>query len=436
MEKNNNISFGELIKDKLNGYEMEYNHSEWLNFEKKLPKAKIGFSGSAGSILKIAAILGITAVGIISAVYFYNASENKNEQPETKQEIVVNPQEIKASEPNSNITVFVKTGNDSQHKTHQNISENNTSSTINNESKTTLTPVITEEKNQIIKTENNISNKNETAIVTNNQNKPANSCTGMSIQPNAQFTVDAIDGCAPLKVTFIPFMKCDTIEYIWNFGDGETNSLMKPNHSFDQEGTYTPSLTVKFKKSKVVATYTLNQAINVKPAPKSDFSMDLRANTCTFNNKSINFTKVKWMFGNGEETAEENPVKTFNLNGKYTISLYVVNIFNCTDIAKKEILINVFSHIFYANAFNPDGDGINDNWGPEAENLSEYEYHITIYNRLGQLIFESKDPYQKWDGKIKGSDKIADPGVYAYQVLFKDKYGNTERKTGNVTLIK
>ena len=53
---------------------------------------------------------------------------------------------------------------------------------------------------------------------------------------------------------------------------------------------------------------------------------------------------------------------------------------------------------------------------------------------VGNLLFESDSPYNKWDGQVAGYNKKADQGVYVYKVVTTDKYGNTQVKTSSLLL--
>jgi len=86
-------------------------------------------------------------------------------------------------------------------------------------------------------------------------------------------------------------------------------------------------------------------------------------------------------------------------------------------------------HIYIPSAFTPNGDGLNDTFGVKGEGIKNY--HLYIYNRWGEIIFESTNPRQQWDGRCDG--KPAEQGTYVYQ-LFALGTG-TKGKTGSVTLV-
>lgn len=86
--------------------------------------------------------------------------------------------------------------------------------------------------------------------------------------------------------------------------------------------------------------------------------------------------------------------------------------------------------IYIPNAFTPNGDGINDAFGVKGEGIRNY--HLYVYNRWGEVVFESTNPKQQWDGNYAGNP--VEQGVYVYQV-FASGLGKNSR-TGSVTLVR
>lgn len=87
--------------------------------------------------------------------------------------------------------------------------------------------------------------------------------------------------------------------------------------------------------------------------------------------------------------------------------------------------------LFLPNAFTPNGDGLNDTFGVNNDNLRSMQ--LLIFDRWGQLVFESKDPNEKWDGTVNG--QLGQNGVYAYTINLKGNDGSSIRKDGSVLLI-
>lgn len=92
--------------------------------------------------------------------------------------------------------------------------------------------------------------------------------------------------------------------------------------------------------------------------------------------------------------------------------------------------------IYIPNAFTPNNDGLNDTFGAIGEGITEF--NIQIYNRWGELIFESNDMKTQWDGNYH--NEIAPMGVYVYKISAKGpnndgKSDNLISKTGDLTLV-
>lgn len=86
-------------------------------------------------------------------------------------------------------------------------------------------------------------------------------------------------------------------------------------------------------------------------------------------------------------------------------------------------------HLYIPSAFSPNGDGLNDTFGVKGEGIKNY--HLYIYNRWGEVLFESTNPKQQWDGTFSG--RPAEQGTYVYQ-LFASGI-ESKGKTGAVTLV-
>ncbi len=88
--------------------------------------------------------------------------------------------------------------------------------------------------------------------------------------------------------------------------------------------------------------------------------------------------------------------------------------------------------VFIPNTFTPNGDGVNDFMYARGHKLAEV--YFAIYNRWGEMVFETRDLKTGWDGNYKG--KPADVGVFGYYVRIKCYNGKETFKKGNITLIR
>jgi gliding motility-associated-like protein len=98
-----------------------------------------------------------------------------------------------------------------------------------------------------------------------------------------------------------------------------------------------------------------------------------------------------------------------------------------------EIDLSQKPYVFVPNAFTPNNDDLNEDWN--IRDLFVKDYHLVVYNKWGELIFETTDKRKKWDGKSENGD-YQPTDVYLYQLRYTgfDDYPNTLR--GNVTILR
>jgi len=89
--------------------------------------------------------------------------------------------------------------------------------------------------------------------------------------------------------------------------------------------------------------------------------------------------------------------------------------------------------VFTPNTFSPNNDNVNDEFSA-ISSCGLLDFSMLIYNRWGELIFQTNDQYSSWDGKVDGED--APTGVYAYLIQYKSGDGERKNTYGDVTLIR
>lgn len=140
-----------------------------------------------------------------------------------------------------------------------------------------------------------------------------------------------------------------------------------------------------------------------------------------------------WDFGDGVTSTEAQPIHEYMEPGRYSVNMIVIDENNCTDSLRKDYLIN--GPVYIANAFTPNGDGINDEICIIGKTIQETEFLWAIYDRHGVLVFISYSPSICWDGTLfDGKDAV--PGVYVYRTKYKDVNGNYFERDGSITLIR
>ena len=86
---------------------------------------------------------------------------------------------------------------------------------------------------------------------------------------------------------------------------------------------------------------------------------------------------------------------------------------------------------YIPNTFTPNDDGINDTFGISGEAIKEFT--MSIYDRWGQLLYETSDANKRWDGTFLG--KKVSTGSYVYKITAAGLTGYRQTREGNVNVI-
>ncbi len=148
-------------------------------------------------------------------------------------------------------------------------------------------------------------------------------------------------------------------------------------------------------------------------------------------------TNWHWKFeGSNNEifTGKSPPVVCYGNSGIYPIQLIATNRFGSDTATKNVIVTGCIDCIQIPNAFTPNNDGINDGFKAYSNCILE-EYKIQIYNRWSNLVFESNDINNSWNGKYKETE--CEPDIYTCFIIYKNSLKNkVEYKKGNITLLR
>jgi gliding motility-associated-like protein len=248
--------------------------------------------------------------------------------------------------------------------------------------------------------------------------------------------------CAPSNAQFINLSESDapTI-YSWDFGDGGSSNLFSPGHMYINPGSYSVGLTMITLKGCVDTLYMMQQDIvQVFPGPKAGFmvnpnKVDICDSEVQFIDQSIDATEYFYFFDNRQfTTTEANFTHQYTQSGgDYPIQI-VTNQYGCSDTAVREVFVEPFS-IYVPNTFIPDGNLLNDLFIPmTAYDVNGWEFQI--FNKWGELIFETEQCDQGWDGTFEG--KPCQDGTYIYVLKYKpcDNPYATQQITGFVNLLR
>ena len=223
----------------------------------------------------------------------------------------------------------------------------------------------------------------------------------------------------------------------WDFGDFTNASVYLPSHQYNTPGAYTVTLTVQ-NNGGCEEVYTTNIVVVARPVADFSFSPNspVKEEVVEFTNLSSNASNYFWQFGNGATSIDVNPINIYLAPKLYQVVLTASNAFcSSSKFASIEVRDEV---IFYIpNSFTPTDIGsANRDFQPEfVSGFNPYEFHMLIFNRYGEIVFESYDATQGWDGKYQG--EVVKQGVYIWRVQFGELV--SDHKTvveGHVTVLR
>jgi len=245
-------------------------------------------------------------------------------------------------------------------------------------------------------------------------------------------------GCGEAALTFVDNSTGNNgAQYNWNFGDGTTSTQTSPTHIYTQTGTYSVNVLVTSVQGCSAVSNTFATVLVHAPS-KAIFTADALDGTTIspiykFSNQSVNAATYFWDLGDGTITTQLNPEHTYPAKGEYLVTLKTESINGCRDSLTVMVEIKPEFTLYIPNAFTPDGNGTNDYFTAKGQEISEFK--MMIFNRWGEMIFESDDIYYGWDGRANGGTDVAQTGVYVYKIKVRDYKQKYYDYTGHVTLL-
>ena len=271
-------------------------------------------------------------------------------------------------------------------------------------------------------------------------------------KPTANFTSSLTKICNPDTIQFTDLSTSASsliVEWDWDFGTGTTSDEQNPNPLFSNYSELIDYFDIELIATNSYGckdTMFMADYIAVVPQPVAAFTyspgmVNVLEPEVTFNNLSDYAVTYDWDFGDGSfPSIEENPIHQYTWDGgEYDVTLIAYSIDNgfCSDTVTQTIVINEVLIYYVPNAFTPDGDAYNNTFQPIfSTGFDPFNYHLSIYNRWGEVIFESYDAEFGWDGTYRNGE-LAPDGVYTWNIDFKETLTDERHsKQGHFSLIK
>ncbi len=248
--------------------------------------------------------------------------------------------------------------------------------------------------------------------------------------PVLSFTTDQQNICAGQSVLFEAISASNITSLAWRFNNGDYayTDEQTIKLAFDDAGIMPVTIKAQFR-SCPEQEYTDTVYVHSLPLASigEDTSICLQGASIMLGNKTDDrYYKYLW------NTGDTSAMIAARHYGLYYI--IVTDPYGC--VASDSVEVSKDCYIDIPNVFTPNGDGRNDYFLPKAmasDNI--ISFHLRIYSRWGQLVFEQTSLYDKgWDGKLNGKDLAADVYVYLADVLFQDS--RVEKYQGNISLVR
>lgn len=257
--------------------------------------------------------------------------------------------------------------------------------------------------------------------------------------PEANFQLNE-EGCAPVSIS-VENLSTNATEYTWLYGDGPNGATVNGNHTYNYPGTYTVGL-IATNSIGCSDTFTVTNAIHVLDSPVASFtafSTDISEPTnMVFQNNASNSDSCVFYFGDNTMYTGcdwDELTHQYQTEGTYTVTQIVVNGSGCVDSVQHILVLQSETILYVPNTFTPDGNENNNTFFvvfPENTILDSFKW--LIFDRWGEIVFESSDPHQGWDGTYH--DKLAQDGAYTWKLNVDDGRNGTKEYTGHVIVLK
>lgn len=229
-------------------------------------------------------------------------------------------------------------------------------------------------------------------------------------------------------------------QWNWDFGNGNTAAGANVNPVFNTPGPVDVTLIV-ISANGCSDTLSQNAVVTINSLPEAIFGYQFTISSgfngqVVFSDSSTGAFTWLWQFGDPNSTSSilQNPDFTYPAPDCYTVTLTVTDAAGCADTTSEILCFNLETTLYVPNSFTPGGDGKNELFIPVGENVSESNYLFRVYNRWGELLFETTSPAVGWDGTYKGEKVQMD--TYVWTLQYAEHNNRFRQLIGHVNVIR
>lgn len=263
--------------------------------------------------------------------------------------------------------------------------------------------------------------------------------------PAIDFSPDILEGCEPLAVTFTNntdpnLLASTTIDY--GNGNNETTAAGVMNQTYNIPGCYDVFVEITTIDG-CIDNVLLPSLICVNQLPTANYSyspdeISLLDPVVDFTNLSQGADTYTWDFGDGSTGAETNPTHVFpeTSGGEYPVTLTAYTNEGCSSSFTQNVVVSELIQFYVPNTFTPNADSFNPRYEPVfIPGFEPLDYKFQIFNRWGEIMFESQDLTYGWDGAYGGN--IVNDGTFVWRMEFREvQTDKVHEFFGHVTVLK
>ncbi len=246
--------------------------------------------------------------------------------------------------------------------------------------------------------------------------------------PVPLISVDNDKECEPANFVIVNETDPTMVDLVyWELSDGQIFQNVDTIRPQDMMSSlYDVQLVITSPQGCVDST-TFYNYLTVYPKPIANFNHSpnpvfMFSPEVQLTNYSSNALTYNWFIESGNPSYSElTHVKTLfpdGVEGQYNVMLIATSEFGCIDTTEQIVIVLPEVILYVPNTFTPDDDEFNQSWGIYIEGIDIYDFELLVYNRWGQIIWESHGPTEKWDGTYNG--KFVENGTYTWIIRTKD----------------
>ncbi len=248
---------------------------------------------------------------------------------------------------------------------------------------------------------------------------------------------DTTNGCFPIIVNFTNTTVSPDFQSMFvDFGDGTSGTYLNTQpftHQYTAVGVYSVTITVTSNLGcqyvtpypNLIETYGYPVAnFTVNPNQVSMFEPLVQL----VNQSSDDVVSYLWNIPKGTPSTSslENLSVHYPIDSvaTYPVTLYVTNEHNCLDSTVGKVIVYEEVLIYAPNTFTPDGDTYNQTWDIYGVGINPLNFNLKLFNRWGELVWETNDIHQGWDARI-GGEYVQD-GTYNWMISTGNNYNDNK----------